>query len=93
MNCCSPSIEHILTTWAAKHPLPDAPPAERLSVHVADMFDFSCRVRSMQRLMVDDCAESKSPAVRARVRELNAVAVRKYAQFLHLEGGRSRSLA
>lgn len=79
-------IEDILATWAAKHPLPDAAPAEQLSVHVANMFDFSSRMRSMQRLMVDALAESKSPTVRARVRELNAVAVRKYAQFLHLEG-------
>jgi TetR/AcrR family transcriptional regulator len=79
-------IEDILATWAAKHPLPDAPPAEQLSVHIANMFDFSSRMRSMQRLMVDALAESKSPAVRARVRELNAIAVRNYAQFLHLEG-------
>jgi hypothetical protein len=48
------------------------------------MFEFSCRVRSMQRLMVDALAESKSPAVRARLSELNAVAVRYYAQLLHL---------
>ncbi len=79
-------IEHILGTWAARHPLPDAPPAQQLSAHIAGMFDFSCRVRSMQRLMIDGCAEAKSPAVRARVRELNADAVRHYAQFLHLEG-------
>jgi TetR/AcrR family transcriptional regulator len=79
-------IEHILATWEATHPAPDAPPAERLSAHVRDMFDFSCRVRSMQRLMVEECAEAKSPTVRARVRELNAGAVRRYAKFLHLEG-------
>jgi TetR/AcrR family transcriptional regulator len=79
-------IEHILATWEATHPAPDAPPAEKLSAHIADMFDFSCRVRSMQRLMVEECAEAKSPAVRARVRELNSGAVRRYARFLHLEG-------
>jgi AcrR family transcriptional regulator len=79
-------IEHILATWEAAHPAPDAPPAEKLSAHIADMFDFSCRVRSMQRLMVEECAQAKSPAVRARVRELNAGAVRRYARFLHLEG-------
>jgi AcrR family transcriptional regulator len=79
-------IEHIIATWAAKHPLPDAPPAERLSAHVAAMFEFSCRVRSMQRLMIDVLAETKSPTVRARMREMNAFAVRNYAQFLHLEG-------
>jgi TetR/AcrR family transcriptional regulator len=84
-------IEHILATWEATHPAPDAPPAEKLSAHVADMFDFSCRVRSMQRLMVEECAEAKSPAVRARVRELNSGAVRKYARFLHLEGPEGES--
>jgi len=78
-------IEDIIGTWAAKHPLPDAAPAERLSAHLADMLEFSCRMRSMQRLMIDAC-EAKSPAVRARVRELNAGALRKYAQFLHPEG-------
>ncbi len=82
-------IEHILATWAATHPLPDAPPVERLSAHIATMFEFSCRVRSMQRLMIDALAETKSPAVRARMRELNAVAVGHYARFLHLESGRT----
>lgn len=79
-------VEHILATWAASHPSPDVPAPERLSAHVADMLEFSCRVRSMQRLMIDGCAEAKTPSVRARVRELNAAAVRGYARFLHLEG-------
>lgn len=79
-------VENIISTWTAKHPDPDAPPAARLSAHISDMFDFSCRVRSMQRLMIDGCAEAKTPSVRARVRELNAGAVRYYSQFLHLEG-------
>lgn len=78
-------IEHILATWAATHPPADAPPAERLSKHVGDMLDFSCRVRSMQRLMIDECAEAKSPAVRARVREMNAQVVQNYARLLHLD--------
>ena len=84
-------VEHILATWEATHPAPDAPPAEKLSAHVADMFEFSCRVRSMQRLMVDEIAKARSPAVRARVRELNAGAVRRYARFLHLEGAGDES--
>lgn len=84
-------IQHILATWAAKHPDPDAPPAERLSAHIADMFQFSCRMRSMQRLMVEGCAEAKSPSVRARVRDLNAVAVDYYARLLHLEGEEAQS--
>src|SRR6478736_1881639 len=49
-------IKHILGTWAATHPPPDAPAAEQLAAHVGDMFDFSCRVRSMQRLMVEGLA-------------------------------------
>jgi AcrR family transcriptional regulator len=76
-------IEHILATWAATHPPPDAPAAERLSARIADMLDFSRRVRSMQRLMIDECAAAKTPSVRARVRELNAFAVGQYAQLLH----------
>jgi TetR/AcrR family transcriptional regulator len=79
-------VEHIITTWVAKHPDPEAPPAEILSTHVAAMLEFSCRARSMQRLMVDGCAESKSPSIRARVRDLNSDAVRYYARLLHLEG-------
>jgi TetR/AcrR family transcriptional regulator len=79
-------IEHILATWAATHPPSHHAPAERLSAHIADMFDFSCRVRSMQRLMIEGCAEAKTPAVRARVRELNAATVSHYAKYLHLEG-------
>lgn len=79
-------VEHIIATWTATHPPPDAPPAERLSAHIADMFDFSRRVRSMQRLMIDGCAEARTPSVRARVRELNSDAVRNYAQYLHPDG-------
>jgi len=79
-------VEHILTSWAATHPPPHAPLAERLSYHVGDMFDFSCRVRSMQRLMIEGCAEAKTPAVRARVHELTAATLRNYAKYLHLEG-------
>jgi TetR/AcrR family transcriptional regulator len=84
-------VEHILTTWAATHPPPDAPPAERLSSHVGDMFEFSCRVRSMQRLMIEGCAEAKTPSVRARVRELTGPALQRYAKFLHLEGDQADS--
>lgn len=83
-------IEHIVATWAAKHPLPDAPPAQRLSAHIANMFEFSCRMRSMQRLMIDAC-EAKSPTVRTRVRELNAGALRSYAQFLPHEGDKAET--
>ena len=79
-------IEHILSTWLAEHQLPDGPPAEQLAAHIAGMFDFSCRVRSMQRLMIDGCAEAKSVAVRARVRALTTDALHRYAEFLHLEG-------
>jgi AcrR family transcriptional regulator len=84
-------IKHILTSWASTHPPPHAPPAEKLAAHVGDMFDFSCRVRSMQRLMVEGLAEAKTPAVRAAVRELNAGAVQIYAQFLHIEGAEAES--
>jgi hypothetical protein len=45
----------------------------------------------MQRLMIDGCAEAKSPAVRARVRELNLGALHYYAQFLRLGDEASRS--
>jgi AcrR family transcriptional regulator len=79
-------VEHILSNWAAKHPPPNAPAAQRLSAHIADMFEFSCRVRSMQRLMVAGLAEAKSPSVRARVHEINLGAVRYYAQYLDLNG-------
>ena len=78
-------VEHLIAAWTATHLPPDAPPAERLSAHIADRFDFSCRVRSMQRLMIDGCAQAKTPSVRARVRELNAAAVRNYAQYLRPE--------
>lgn len=76
-------VEHILSTWASTPVPPDAAPAERLSAHIGDMFDFSCRVRSMQRLMIDGCAQAKTASVRARARELNSTALRHYAQFLH----------
>ena len=45
------------------------------------MVDFAQRNRSMQRLMIDECAEAKSPEVRQRVRDLNAAAVAGYARL------------
>jgi len=78
-------IEDMLSKWLATHQPPDAPLAEKLAAHMQSMFDFSARMRSMQRLMIDECAQAKSPAVRARVRELNAGAVQGYADYLHLD--------
>jgi len=65
-------IEDILDEWNAAHPDPDASPATRLETHVGNMLDFALRVRSMQRLMVDECASSRSSQVRKRVREINS---------------------
>ena len=79
-------VEHILAPWTTRRPSTEAPSAERLSAHIAGMFEFSRRVRSMQRLMIDECAEAKSPSVRERVRELNSGAVRYYAQYLKPDG-------
>jgi hypothetical protein len=60
-------VENILADWAV-HPTPDEAPAAQIGKHLANMFAFSRSVRSMQRLMVEECAEAKSPAVRARAR-------------------------
>ena len=73
--------ENIIATWAAHHPSPHAGPAERLASHVSGMVDFARSVRSMQRLMIDECAEARSPEVRKRVKELNDKAVQGYAQL------------
>jgi AcrR family transcriptional regulator len=74
--------EHIVASWVATHPPPHAAPAERLATAVAGMVDFARSARSMQRLMIDECAESKLPAIRQRVRDLNARAVAGYARLL-----------
>jgi TetR/AcrR family transcriptional regulator len=75
-------VEDILTTWTATHtPSPAETPAEQLAAWIRGMIDFAGKVRSMQRLMIDECAEGKSPEVRKRVRELNALAVAGYAKL------------
>jgi AcrR family transcriptional regulator len=78
-------IEDILATWKFAHPPLNAGPAAKLAGFVRDMLDFALNVRSMQRLMIDECASSKSPEVRRRVRELNAGAVNRHALMLHSE--------
>ena len=78
-------IENILETWTATHPSPAAAPAARLAAHVGDMLDFSRKMRAMQRLMVEECAGSKSADVRRRVRELNEGAVSFYRLLVHSE--------
>jgi AcrR family transcriptional regulator len=64
-------VESILEDWAV-HPATDQPPAARSGAHLANMLTFSRTVRSMQRLMVEECANAKSPVVRTRVQELSA---------------------
>jgi hypothetical protein len=49
------------------------------------MLDFALRVRSMQRLMIDECAGSRSANVRRRVRTINAAYVDNLALLLHPE--------
>jgi AcrR family transcriptional regulator len=73
--------EDIVTTWVAAHPPAQAAPAEKLATAVGQMVDFARSVRSMQRLMIDECAEAKSPQVRQRALELNAHAVQAYARL------------
>jgi len=78
-------IEDILANWHFTHPAVATAPAAKLSLMVRDMLDFALNVRSMQRLMIDECASSKSPEVRRRVREMNAGVVSRYALLLHTE--------
>jgi AcrR family transcriptional regulator len=76
-------IENIIESWTAAHPAPAAGPAARLAAHVGDMLEFSRKMRAMQRLMVEECAASKSADVRRRVRELNEGAVSFYRLLVH----------
>lgn len=78
-------IEEILATWNFSHPPPAAGPAATLTAVVRDIADFALNVRSMQRLMIDECANAKSAEVRRRVRELNAGVVSRWALMLHAE--------
>ena len=74
-------VENILADWAPRPPS-DAAPKDQLSGHLANMLEFSTKVRSMQRLMVEECAVAKSASVRSRVRELNDLAVQYLARIL-----------
>jgi AcrR family transcriptional regulator len=75
-------MEDIINSWTASHPVPAGEPAEQLAGHVGNMLDFARRVRSMQRLMIDECAGSRSPEVRRRVRDINATFVDSLALLL-----------
>ena len=78
-------IEDILTEWSATHPSPAAGPSARLAAQISGMLDFSRQVRSMQRMMIDECAESKSAEVRRRVRDMNAGMVNFYTLLMHAQ--------
>lgn len=78
-------IEDILATWKFSRPPADAAPAVKLAAVVRDIADFALNVRSMQRLMVEECAGSTSAEVRRRVRELNTGVVSRWALMLHAE--------
>jgi AcrR family transcriptional regulator len=76
-------VENIIESWTATHRTPAASPTARLANHVGDMLDFARDFRAMQRLMVDECAASKSAEVRRRVRELNEGALNFYRLLVH----------
>ena len=78
-------IEDIIASWEFAHPPLSTGPAAKLAWLVRDMLDFALNVRSMQRLMIDECASARSVEVRRRVRELNAGAVHRHALLLHAE--------
>ena len=78
-------IEDILANWQFSHPPVAAGPLAKLASDVRDMVDFALNVRSMQRLMIDECASSDSAEIRRRVRELNTGVVSRYALMLHAE--------
>lgn len=78
-------IEDILATWKFSQPAPSAGPSAKLTAVVRDIADFALNVRSMQRLLVEECASAKSPEVRRRVRELNTGVVSRWALMLHAE--------
>jgi len=84
-------IEYLLANWNHTHQLPASNNADRISVHIGNMLDFSRRVRSMQRLMIDECAESGDPAIRKRVRDMNMAVVRFYAEMLHVDADEERT--
>jgi AcrR family transcriptional regulator len=77
-------VESILADWAV-HPASDQAPAVQLGTHLTNMLRFSRSVRSMQRLMVEECAEAKSPVVRARVQELTDHVVHELGGLLRTE--------
>ena len=78
-------IEDTLANWKFTHPPVSSGPAAKLAGIVRDMLDFALNVRSMQRLMIDECAGAKSAEVRRRVREMNAGTLSRYALLLHSE--------
>jgi AcrR family transcriptional regulator len=84
-------VESILADWAA-HPPSGEAPAAQIGNHLANLLEFSRSVRSMQRLMVEECAEAKSPVVRARVQELTSRVVEQLGGLLRNDGkGAERS--
>jgi TetR/AcrR family transcriptional regulator len=72
-----------------REPAPDAPmDAKRfLEWRVGGTMRFARSARSMQRLMVDELAESPSPEVREAVRQRNAGLVARYAEILEKQIG------
>src|SRR5512139_2085590 len=51
-------VENIVKRWTATHTPPNGAPAEQLADWIRGMVDFARKVRSMQRLMIEECAEA-----------------------------------
>lgn len=72
-------VENVLKTSRATHPPPEGSPAEKLATTLARTVDIARSVRSMQRLMLEECVQGQSPQVRRRIFQLNSLAVQSYA--------------
>jgi AcrR family transcriptional regulator len=73
--------EEILSEHRLQQPAPNATPAEQVAMRVRGALRLANQARSMQRLLIDELAAAKSPAIRARISALNAGAVARYIQM------------
>jgi AcrR family transcriptional regulator len=79
--------EELMASVRAPRPASPMTAEQFLRWRISHTLRFARTARSMQRIMVDELAESESPAVRDAVRQSNQALVERYAQLLKTEVG------
>lgn len=80
-------VEDMIGPGLTTPPTPGASADERLATNIRRTADYAQKAHSMQRLMIEELAGAKSSVIRDRMKEMNTLAVARYANMFDQNDG------